>query len=190
MQTVTVWLTMAAVLLCAACTGQAVNDALERSTAPLLVPQGEWTAEFRFTAPPGSTDLYQFRWNFQPGRTDLVTGWQVASTTNYDETAITQGPGQSVVDQALRAARGEDCEIADAGLDVQLCTYPSEFSRGGVTAYLVRLEQNQVLVVDYLNIDGDPMIYSPDSLEARFLAAEFTAIPLDGAIDDYLVTIY
>lgn len=174
-----------------ACQGQAVDAALERSTAPLLVPQGSWTEEFRFTAPPGSTDLYQFRWNFRPGRTDLVTGWQVASSGDYDAAVIAEGPGQAVVDQALRASRGDGCEVADPELGIQLCSYPSEFSRGGVTSYLVRLEQNHVLVVDYLNIDGDPMIYDADSLEAQYLRAEFAAVAIDAPeIDDYLVVIY
>lgn len=187
---------MAAALLllslgAAACQGRAVDAALERSTAPLLVPQGTWTEDFRFTAPPGSTDLYQFRWNFRPGRTDLVTGWQVSATSGYEPAAIAEGPGQDVVDQALRASRGDGCEIADPELDIQICSYPSEFSRGGVTSYLVRLEQDHLLVVDYLNIDGDPMDYNAESLEARYLSADFVTVPIDGdEIDDYLVVIY
>lgn len=180
---------MVGVLLIGGCQQRAVDQAIERSSAPLLVPAGEWTDEFRFTAPPGSTDLYQMRWNFRPGRTDLVTGWQVSSSTDYDETSLTEGPGQDLIDEALRAARGEDCDTVDAALEVQLCTYPAEFARGGVNAYLVRLVQNRILVVDYVNIDGDRAEYDPDSLEARFLAADFTPVPIDGDIDEYLVTV-
>ena len=151
---------------------------------------GTWRDAFAFTAPPGSTDLYQLRWNFRPGVTDLVTGWQVAETSTYDETAISEGPGQTVVDEALRAARGENCEIADAEAGLQLCAYDAEFARGGVNAYLVRLVENQILVIDYANVGGDRMAYNPDSLEAQYLNASFESIPIDEAADEYLVYIY
>lgn len=178
------------VLLLSACQQAAVDDAIERSTAPVLVPTGEWRDSFEFTAPPGSTDLYQLRWNFSPGATDFVTGWQIASTTSYDQAAIAEGPGQELVDEALRAARGEDCVVADSSKDLQLCDYPAEFARGGVNAYLVRLVDDHILVIDYNNLEGDRTTYDPASLEARFVNAAFEAIPVDGAIDAYLVYIY
>lgn len=180
---------LAMALLATACQQRGVNDALERSSAPILVPSGEWQEAFEFTAPPGATDLYQLRWNFAPGATDVVTGWQIASTTNYDQAAFAEGPGESLVDEALRASRGEDCQVADAAMELQLCMYPAEFARGGVNAYLVRLIQNHILVIDYNNIDGDRTLYDPDALEARFIAAEFDAVPIDGDISDYLVYI-
>ena len=168
----------------------AVNDSLERSTAPLLVPTGEWREEFEFTAPPGATDLYQLQWNFRAGATDVVTGWQIASTTSYDQALLAEGPGQELVDEALRAARGDQCVVADAAYDLQLCTYPAEFARGGVNAYLVRLVENQIVVINYNNLNGDRTVYSPEALEARFITADFEPTPIDGAIDDYLVYIY
>lgn len=176
--------------LAGGCTKGAVDDAVARSTAPLLVPMGTWRDAFEFTAPPGSTDLYQLQWNFRPGRTDLVTGWQVASTTTYDETAMTEGPGQAVVDEALRAARGEGCTVPDRAAGIQLCVYDAEFALGGVNAYLVRLVDNHILVVDYSNLDGERTIYNPDSLEARFINADFESVPIEQAADDYLVYIY
>ena len=182
---------MIAMLLLGSC-GQrgAVADSLSRSTAPLLVPTGEWRDGFEFTAPPGATDLYQLQWNFQAGATDVVTGWQVASTTAYDQALLAEGPGQELVDEALRAARGDGCVIADPAFDLQLCTYPAEFARGGVNAYLVRLVENQILVIGYNNLGGDRTTYAPQSLEARFITADFDQLPIDGDIDPYLVYIY
>lgn len=178
-------------LLLGACRQKdAVNDSLERSTAPLLVPMGEWRDGFEFTAPPGATDLYQLQWNFRAGATDVVTGWQVASTTTYDQALINEGPGQELVDEALRAARGDGCVVADAALELQLCTYPAEFARGGVNAYLVRLVENHILVIGYNNLNGDRTVYSSQALEARFITADFEPTPIDGNIDDYLVYIY
>ena len=168
----------------------AVDDSLERSTTPLLVPGGEWRDAFEFTAPPGATDIYQTQWNFRAGATDVVTGWQIASTSTYDQARIAEGPGQELVDEALRAARGEGCVVADPTFELQLCTYPAEFARGGVNAYLVRLLQNQILVVNYNNLNGDRTAYAPESLEAQFITADFDPIPIDGDIDPYLVYIY
>ncbi len=180
-----------AVLLLAACSQRsAVDDALDRSTAPLLVPTGEWRDGFEFTAPPGATDLYQLQWNFTAGATNVVTGWQIASTTAYDEAMLAEGPGQELVDEALRAARGEQCTMADPAFELQLCLFPAEFARGGVNAYLVRLVQDHILVIGYNNLNGDRTTYSPQALEARFITADFEAIPIDGDIDPYLVYIY
>lgn len=180
-----------AVLLLVSC-GQrgAVEDSLDRSTTPLLVPTGEWRDGFEFTAPPGATDLYQLQWNFTAGATDVVTGWQIASTTSYDQALIAEGPGQELVDEALRASRGEECVVADVDLELQLCAYPSEFARDGVNAYLVRLVENQILVIGYNNLNGDRTVYSPLALESRFIAGDFEPIPIDSDIDRYLVYIY
>jgi len=178
-------------LLLASCGQQAaVDESLARSTAPLLVPMGEWRDGFEFTAPPGATDLYQLQWNFEAGATDVVTGWQIASTTVYDQALIAEGPGQELVDEALQAARGEGCTVADVELELQLCTFPAEFARDGVNAYLVRLVENQILVIGYNNLNGERTVYSPQALESRFIAADFEPIPIDGDIDPYLVSIY
>lgn len=185
------WVVVAVlVALVAGCTESAVNASLERSTAPLLVPQGEWTEQFDFTAPPGSSDLYQLRWNFRAGATDVVTGWQVASSTTYDAAALAEGPGQEIVDEALRAARGEGCTIADRSTGLQHCTYDAEFARDGVNAYLVRLLQNHILVIDYTNPAGSRLDYNANSLDAQFINADFEPVPIDSAIDEYLVYIY
>ena len=183
------WVTVVLLLL-AGCTQNAVDASLERSSAPLLVPQGEWTDAFEFTAPPGATDLYQLRWNFRPGALDFVTGWQIAVTTSYDEAKLAEGPGQEVVDEALRAARGDGCTVADAAAGVQHCTYDAEFGLDGVNAYLVRLVENHVLVIEYKNPTGSRLDYNPDTLDARFITADFDPVPIDGNIDDYLVYIY
>jgi|GEM_PF-1876747 len=181
---------IAVVLVATSCQQAGVNESMERSTTPLLVPTGEWREAFEFTAPPGATDLYQTRWNFSPGSTLSVSGWQIASSTSYDETLMTDGPGQELVDEALRASRGEGCVIGDPDSGIQLCAYEAEFALGGVNAYLVRLEQNQILVINYSNLGGERTTYNADSLEARYLTADFEAIPVDGDTDDHLVYIY
>ena len=177
-------------LAVAACTPGAVNDAIERSSADLLVPGDEWRDSFEFTAPPGSTDLYQLRWNFRAGATDVVTGWQVATTSTFDETRFADGPGTDLVAEAMRAASGDGCTEIEADPRLQLCLYPAEFARGGVNAYLVRAVEGQTLVIDYNNLPGDRTQYNPDALEARFIATDFDSTPLEDTVDQYLVTVF
>jgi hypothetical protein len=178
-----------AAVLFVSCQQQAINAAIERSSAPVLVPTGDWRGGFEFTAPPGSTDLYQFRWNFRAGATDIVAGWQVATTSSHGGTSMAEGPGQDLLDEVTQAARGgQECELVDAERQLRLCLYPAEFARDGVNAYLVRPIDDHVLVVDYLNLDADRRTYNPTSLEARYLAGDFEPIPIDGNIDDYLTS--
>ena len=176
-------------LVATACTAGAVNDAIERSSVELLVPGAEWRDSFEFTAPAGSTDLYQLRWNFRAGATDVVTGWQVAASSSFDETRFSDGPGSNLVAEAIRAASGDGCETTDDPT-LQLCLYPAEFARGGVNAYLVRAVEGQTLVIDYNNLPGDRTVFNPEALEARFIAADFDPIPLADTLDDYLVTVF
>jgi len=177
-------------LVASACTAGAVNDAIERSSADLLVPSEEWRDAFEFTAPPGSTDLYQLRWNFRAGATDVVTGWQVTSNSTFDETRFSEGPGSDLVAEAIRAASGDGCTVIETDSTLQLCLYPAEFARGGVNAYLVRSVEGHTLVIDYNNLTGDRTVFNPDDLAARFITADFDPMPLADIVDDYLVTVF
>ena len=181
---------IAALVLIGCSPGGSVQDALDRSTARLLVPTGQWRNDFEFTAPAGSTDLYEMRWNFRPGATDLVIGWQIASTSTAGAGAIETGPTREPAVEALAAATADDCEVVDPAAGIRLCSFPAEFARGGANFYLVRdlaAHADRTLVIEYLNIDGDRNEYNPQALEARFIQADFEAVPIDGNIDDYLV---
>ena len=180
---------MVGALLLSACTAVAVRDAIERSTTDVLIPGGEWREAFQFTAPPGSTDLFELRWNFRAGATDVVTGWQVTSTSEYDEARFAEGPSTDLVNEAIRAAAGENCTEVDPDASLQLCTFPSEFARGGVNAYLVRLLLDQILVIGYNNLSGDRTSYNPDALESRFINADFFLTDLSEA-EEYLVSVF
>jgi hypothetical protein len=183
-----------AMLIFGACQKNAVRASLARSTAPLLVPADPWRAAFDFTAPPGATDLYSFRWNFGVGATDSVAGWQVGPAAMYEAPRLTEAPGEKEVAEVLRAATDPDCAVVDAQSEIRLCSYPAEFELGGVSANLVRSITaggvTQTLVVTYVNRGADRSSYNPESLEARYLAASFDPMPIDGDIGDYLVYIY
>lgn len=163
----------------AGCQAGGTSQSLEGSTAPVLVPDGVWRDGFEFGAPPGAVDLYQTRWNYS--EVDEVSGWQVASSTMYDVVAIADGPGEDVVVEVLRASRGQGCSLVDSRLLVQLCEYETN-------SYLVRLVQDHILVVDFLNDGGDRAAYNPAAVEARFITAPFELVPIDGDVDDYLIT--
>jgi len=169
------------VLALASCQQAQVDQALDRSSAEILVPEGLWRQSFDFSAPAGSTDLYTFRWNFSPGATDVVVGWQVSATSEYER-------ANDLVVEALRAARDDTCTAVDDQTNLALCLYDAEFARDGVNAYLVRPMEGQVLVVDYINLDGDRLTYNPEALEAEFINASFERVPVDVASDAYLDT--
>lgn len=165
----------------------AVDAAIERSTAPVLVPTGEWRRSFDFTAPSGSTDHYQMRWNFSAGATDIVNGWQLGPTASIGTENAEYGSGPSPAAHAQLAALDDRCGMVDQPAGIRLCSYPAEFARGGANVFLVRDIFDRVLVVEYLNIDGDRSEYNPDALGARFITASFEAMAIDGDLSDYLV---
>ena len=176
-----------------ACQRRAVNAAIERSTTPILVPAEPWNADFDFTAPPGTTNLYLFRWNFDVGATDAVTGWQVGPGADFDPPSLVEAPGEAEVQRILTAANDAECPVVDSNNQTALCTYPAEFELGGVHAFLVRpmpIGEGSTLVVEYVNRGGDRGTYNPDALEARYAAADFAALAIDGDLSDYLVAIY
>lgn len=177
-----------AALLLLGCTERGVNDAIDRSTAPLLVPTGQWRNAFDFTAPPGSTDVYQFRWNFEAGATDIVSGWQLGPTGGMGK-GFVRTESDPYTD-SLRATLDDRCDVVDQESGIRMCSYPAEFARGGANVYLVRELGERSLVVEYLNIDGDRNEYNPAALGVRFITAEFEVVPIDGDISDYLVYIY
>lgn len=185
------WMLVAGVValtLLGCSTERGVNDAIDRSTAPLLVPTGQWRNAFDFTAPSGSTDVYQFRWNFSAGATDIVSGWQIGPTGGRGTDFVrTESDPYS---EARRATLDDGCDVVDQEFGVRLCSYPSEFARGGANMYLVREVGERNLVVEYLNIDGDRNEYNPGALGVRFITADFDLVPIDGDISDYLVYIY
>lgn len=168
---------------------QGVNDAIDRSTAPVLVPTGEWRRAFEFTAPPGSTDFYHLRWNFSAGATDIVNGWQLGPTASRGKASAEAGAEPGPAAQAFRAALDDRCEEVDAAAGIRLCSYPFEFARGGANVYLVRDIADRILVIEYLNIDGDRNEYNPEALGARFISATFDEVAIDGDLSDYLVYI-
>lgn len=161
------------------------NQAMQRSTAPVLVPQGQWQSKFDFTAPAGSTDLYEFRWNFRPGATDAVVGWQV-STEGASLELVTQGSSDALVAEVLRAATDDTCDtVGEAAVGLRLCSYPAEFARNGVNAYLVRDFRDKIMVVDYINIDGHRGDFNPDAVEAQFISSGFASVALEDALPEY-----
>lgn len=184
---------LAALLM--ACSGSTRNQAT-LSGADVLVPEAPFSESYAFTVYDGWQNVYQLLYNSAIGSEEFVQAVEFTPNGEWGTNAFGEGLSQDEINVIERArddaASGDSgaCQIATSAPEVQLCVYPgySFLVRGFPTG-----ESTTWIVADYHDNPAaargtaDPAVYNPDSIEARFMAADFQPVAVSDAIEEYLV---
>lgn len=190
-------LVVAMTTLLAAC-GGSVEDRAAASEAPVLIPAQPFSDSYAFTLYSGWQDTYELLYNSAIGSEEFVQAVQFTPEGKWGTNAFSEGLSRSEMD-ALEQARDDAATLQSAGPCTEAATAPTivlcVYPEGSFLARSFDTDSGlNWIVANYHDNPAahrgtaDPTRFNPDSIEARFMAADFQLIDVESAAADYLIS--